>query len=442
MQVLRPRFFARIGLTAIWILAAAVPLWADNWPQWRGPEGNGISRESNLPLVWTKTSGIAWQCPLPRWGDSTPAIWGDAIFVTTQIDNQKLLLLRISKKTGQIQWTRQVGAAACPHVPVHLKANEQRRHQWFQDCQNFASPSPVTDGEVVIVHFGNGDLAAYDFDGGQLWRHNLQQDYGDYTVWWGHANSPVLSEGLVISICIQDSCADLPGKPSPSYVVAHDKRTGRERWKTMRMTAATKESCDSYCTPILWKNGNRTELAVMGGQVLDAYDPATGKRLWHLPDLIGNRTITGPVAALGMIYVTQGMQRPLLAVRPDGDGRRPRADIVWQLPQGTPDSPTPVVWGQSLVLVTNDGIARCLDATTGRLQWKERLKGNYRASPLAADGRIYFLNTQGFTTVVAASPRFSRLTENQLDDDTLASPVVSDGHLFIRGWKALYCLGK
>jgi outer membrane protein assembly factor BamB len=424
------------------LAAKAWPSAAENWPQWRGPEGNGVSHETNLPVSWTKASGIAWQCPIPQWGDSTPSIWGDAIFVTTQVDNEKLVLLRINKKTGQVAWTRQVGVAKCPHKAALLKAGEQRRHQAFQEVQNFASPSPVTDGEVVVVHFGNGDLAAYDSDGKQLWRRNLQKDYGDYTIWWGHANSPVLYDNLVISICIQDSCADLPGKPSPSYVVAHDKRTGRECWKTMRMTAATKESCDSYTTPIFRNNNGRPELIVMGGQMLDACDPTTGKRLWYLPDLTGNRTITGPVAAHGMIYATQGMQQALLAVRPGGPGRRTRGDFAWQFSRGTSDSPTPVVWGESLMLVTNDGIARCLDAITGRLLWKERLKGNYRASPLAADGRIYFLNTQGLTTVVAASPRFSRLAENQLDEETFASPIVSDGHIFIRGRKTLYCLGK
>jgi outer membrane protein assembly factor BamB len=143
-----------------------------------------------------------------------------------------------------------------------------------------------------------------------------------------------------------------------------------------------------------------------------------------------------------MIYATQGMRQPLLAVRPGGDDQRPREDIVWQFAQSTPDTPTPVVSGDSLFLVTNDGIARCFDANSGRMQWKERLKGEYRASPLAADGRIYFLNTQGLATVVAASPRFNHLAENQLDDDTLASPIVSDGHLYLRGRKALYCLGK
>ena len=143
-----------------------------------------------------------------------------------------------------------------------------------------------------------------------------------------------------------------------------------------------------------------------------------------------------------MIYATEGMRRSLLAVQPGGPGKRSHDDVVWKLEQGTPDSPTPVVWGQSLFLVTNDGIARCLDAHDGRLRWKERLKGEYRASPLAAEGRIYFLNTTGRCTVLSASPRLDRLTENQLDDDTLASPAISDGHIFIRGRKWLYCLSR
>ncbi|MCC6125047.1 MAG: PQQ-like beta-propeller repeat protein [Pirellulales bacterium] len=417
-------------------------LHAENWPQWRGPEGNGASGETGLPLNWSEKINVIWKCPLPPWGASTPAVWDDAVFVTAQIENGDLLLLRIDKTSGKIVWTRTVGRGQVERVPVVGKSGDARRAQKFHGQQNMASPSPATDGKLVVAHFGNGDLAAYDFDGRQLWKRNLQDDYGNYTIWWGHANSPVLYENLVISICLQDSCADLPGIPSLSYVAAHDKRNGREVWKTMRMTAAEKESCDSYVTPLLWKNGERTELVVLGGLMLDAYEPASGKQLWSLPDLMGNRTISGLVAAHGMIYATQGMHKPLLAVKPGGEGKRPRKDIVWQLRDGTPDSPTPVVSGDMLYLVTNDGIARCLDALSGRLYWKERLKGDYRASPLAADGRIYFQNTSGLTTVISAEKRLNKLLENQLDDETLASPIVSGGKIFIRGKKTVYCIGK
>lgn len=415
---------------------------AENWPRWRGPQSNGASRERNLSVAWNEQFGVAWKCPLPEWGDSTPIIWNDAIFLTSETEEGQLLLIRISKATGKIVWTRQVGSGKAEVVKLGKKEGEARRHQKFHATQNYASPSCVTDGEVVIAHFGNGDLAAYDFDGNQLWLRNLQKDYGPYTIWWGHANSPELYKDLVISICLQDSCADLPGEPSPSYIVAHDKQTGKLRWKTLRPTAASAESCDAYTTPLVWQNGRQTEVVVMGGQMLDAYDPESGQRLWYLPELVGNRVITGPVAADGRIFATQGMRQALLAFQPGGEGQRSRDEIVWKYDQGTPDSPTPAIWGDLLFMISDNGVARCLDTKTGRLMWKERLKGDYRASPLAADGRIYFVNMKGLTTIVAASSRFDRLTENQLDDATIASPVASDGRLFIRGQKWLYCVGK
>jgi outer membrane protein assembly factor BamB len=424
------------------VFLAPISLPAGNWPQWRGPEGNGLSRDSELPIAWTESSGLAWKTTLPEWGNSTPAVWGDAIFLTSHVENRQLVLLRLNKKTGKIEWTREVGSDSIQPTRNLNKPRDQRRHQQFHADHNLASPSPVTDGEVVVAHFGNGDLAAYDFEGKQLWKRNLQQDHGDYTIWWGHANSPVLHQNLVISVCMQDSCKDLPGEPAPSYVVAHDKRTGKQKWKTMRMTAAMGESCDSYTTPIFCKTEAGTALVVMGGQVLDAYLPATGERLWHMPRLTGNRTITGPVASQGMIYATQGMRQAMLAVRQDGEGERPHKDVVWKFEQGTPDSPSPTVWGEWLFIVNNDGVVRCFEVHKGHLLWKERLKGEYRASPVAADARVYFLNTKGLCTVVSASPRFDRLTESRVDDDTFASPAIADGKLLIRGKKMLYCVTK
>ena len=245
------------------------------------------------------------------------------------------------------------------------KARGERGQQHFNPTHNLASPSPVTDGQLVVVHFGNGDLAAYDFEGKRLWRRNLQEDFGQFTIWWGHANSPLLYQDLVISVCMQDNCSDLDefkDKPAPSYLVAHDTRTGQLRWKTPRPTPARAEACDSYTTPLLWKHGNGLEMIVMGGQILDGYDPATGKRLWYLPGLSGNRVITGPVVAGDMAYFTQGMRQPLLAVKLGGRGQLPKSDVLWEFGRGTPDSPTPVVWGDLLFLVTNNGIAKCLSA--------------------------------------------------------------------------------
>ncbi|MDX1945490.1 MAG: PQQ-binding-like beta-propeller repeat protein [Pirellulaceae bacterium] len=413
---------------------------AADWPQWRGPAGTGVSSEKELPIVWHESRSIVWKCPLPEWGDSTPAIAGDAIFVTSHTAENKLLLLKIDKKTGKVAWTQEVGAGeAVRQTP------EKRSVQKFHQLQNLASPSPVTDGKTVVVHFGNGDLAAYDFDGHQYWKKNLQDEYGSYSIWWGHANSPVIVGDTVISVCMQDSLADLRDAPVESYLVAHDLRTGTLRWKSLRMTAAKAEECDAYTTPLVCDIGGKTQLVVMGGNQLDAYDPTTGKQLWFLPGLVGGRTVTGPTIAGGTIFATRGMRKPLVAVRPgepDKKGELPYRSIAWTYEEGTPDTCSPVVWNELLFVVADDGIARCIDAASGNLKWKERLKGKYKASPIAAEGRVYFLNTEGLCTIVSAAPRFDKLVENQLDDETIASPATSDGRIYIRGKKALYCLGR
>lgn len=408
---------------------------AENWPAWRGPEGTGISRETGLPLRWSEATGegIVWKTDIPEWGNSTPVIWGDALFITSQADD-RLLLLRINKKTGAIEWTREVGRGEAPH-------DAPRGQQKFHNLNNLASPSVVTDGTHVVAHFGNGDLAVYTFAGELLWKRNLQDDYGQYTIWWGHANSPVIVDDLVISVCMQDSLADLQATPHPSYVVAHDIKTGREVWYTPRITGAEKESCDAYTTPLVRRLGDRTEVIIMGAEHLDAYDARTGKRVWFLPGLVGNRTITGPTIENEIVYATIGMRGATFAVKIGGDGELPKERILWRYEGNNPDSPTPTCYGGYLYLAADNGVAQCLDAQTGQLRWRQRLGRDFKASPLAAEGRIYFLDISGRCVVVKAGPDLEILAENTLQDRTIASPAVSDGHLYIRGRKTLYCIG-
>ena len=427
------------GLLAILSPPAAEISRAGQWPQWRGPSGDSVSRETALPVKWNVDRGNVRRTPLPEWGDSTPAIWNDAIFVTTQSGN-KLLLLKFDKRTGALRWTRTVGEGTTTRkVPGGGKRTAK-----FHRLQNLASPSPVTDGERVIVHFGNGDLASYTFDGTREWKRNLADDYGPYTIWWGHANSPTLYGDFVISVCMQDSMEGDWKKLSPSYLVAHNKRTGRVVWKTMRMTGGDAEQCDSYTTPLLVKTEGRTELIVMGGNQLDAYNPRTGSRLWKLPGLVGGRTITGPTVGNGMVFATIGMKGPLNAVRLIGPTERAVArDIDWKQTRSTPDTCCPVVWKGLLFFVSDNGVATCLEARSGRLHWRKRLAGrNYKASPLAADGRIYFLSRSGICTVITAASEFHIQAENRIDDEFLASPAVSDGQLYLRGRKALYTIRK
>ena len=223
---------------------------------------------------------------------------------------------------------------------------------------------------------------------------------------------------------------------------AHDLASGDLRWKVPRQTKAEKEEGDAYTTPLLANFHGVKQLIVMGGNQLDAYDPVSGRQLWFLPGQTGGRTVTGPTVGKDMIFATRGLRGPLIAVRPKPAGEMNFRDIAWSYSEGTPDSCCPLVWNELLFTVTDDGIARCFDATTGNLKWKERLKGQYKASPVAADGRVFFLNIDGLATVVSASPRFDKLVENKLDDQTIASPAISDGRIFIRGRKTLYCIGR
>lgn len=435
------RAFGRIAL-GTWCLCAAglsQPAVGEPWPAWRGPRGDSVSREQQVPLVWSERQNLAWKVALQGWGASTPIVWDDSLFLTSHFEDE-LFLVKLRTADGDVQWMRRLGAGqAARETPP----GQERRQQRFHDLHNLASPSPVTDGEVVVAHFGNGLLAAVDFITGEvLWDRNLADDFGGYTIWWGHANSPVLYQDVVISACMQDSLTDLGEGPAPSYLVAHDLRTGQERWRTPRLTEATAEECDSYTTPVLWQKDDGADLVVMGANQLDAYDPATGEQRWRLPGLVGGRTITGPVVGLDTVFATRGMRGPLVAVPLDKSGELTASAIRWELEENTPDTCCPVLWRDLLFTISDAGIAQCVNAHTGHVQWKERLPGDYKASPVAAEGRIYFTNTDGLTTVVGASDRFEKLAANSLEGVCVASLAISGGRIYFRSREHLYAIGR
>jgi outer membrane protein assembly factor BamB len=254
----------------------------------------------------------------------------------------------------------------------------------------------------------------------------------------------VIYKDLVISTCMQDSLADLKGETRDSYLVAHELKTGKQRWFTKRATDARAEECDAYTTPVFQEVGKRTEMIVFGGNQLDSFDPATGQRRWYLPGLRGGRTVTGPTIAGEYVVTTRGMRGPLLVMKlsPEHQGKLTHRAIEWTQETGTPDSCSPAVWADLVFTVTDDGIARCYNGFSGRLWWKERLKGSYKATPLVGENRVYFLNEEGLCTVISATNVFQKLVENQLSDQTIASPAAADGQIFIRGRKWLYCIGQ
>ncbi|MBI3408692.1 MAG: PQQ-binding-like beta-propeller repeat protein [Planctomycetes bacterium] len=401
----------------------------DIWPQWRGPTGDSVAPSRDLPTRWSKTENIAWQSPLPGWGNSTPAIWRDAVFVTTQ-ENDRLLLLRLDRKSGKTIWQRDVGRG----TPRRQGPIGNGR---FHDEHNMASPSPVTDGQHVWVHFGNGDLACYTFSGEHVWKQNLMKSYGAYSIWWGHANSPCLAGDMIISVCMQDPKGD-----GPSYVVAHDKRTGKEKWLVKRATGASEEPADSYTTPLLFRNGDRTELIVFGGNVLDAYDPQNGKRLWHCGIFAGNRVISGPTLAGDTIYAVQGMKGPLFAVRGGGTGDVTASHVRWKYAGQTPDAASPVVANGLVFLATNPGMAVCIDAANGKELWKQRLANGFLATPLVVCDKVYFFGKEGKATIVEAARSFKVIAQCDLEEEIVASPAVAGNDLFLRTKENLYRIGK
>lgn len=397
---------------------------AENWPQWRGPELNGVSREKNLPVRWGASENVAWRLALPGWSGSTPIVWGERVFLHVA-EGDNLSLWCVERKSGAALWKKPLGGG-----------NVKMRKQ------NMSSPSPVTDGQNVYVMTGTGILKGFDFNGREVWSRDVQKDYGAFGLNWGYASSPLLHEDALYVQVLHGMNTD-----DPSYVLRMDKRTGKTVWRVERPTEAIRESPDSYTTPALLRYGKTTEIVVTGGDCVTGHDPLTGKELWRANGLNPDnnpsyRIVASPVVADGIIYAPTRV-RPLLALRAGGRGDVSKSHLMWSTANG-PDVPTPVTDGKYFYVVNDRGIVWCLDAKTGQeLYGGQRIKtGTYSASPVLADGKIYVTNEEGLTTVMRAGPKFEVLAENNLEDYTLSSPAVSDGQIFIRTGQYLYCIGK
>jgi outer membrane protein assembly factor BamB len=407
-----------------------VALRADNWPQWRGPSMNGVSAEKNLPVKWTRTENITWKLPLPAWSGSTPIVWGDRLFLNVADDlkvthGDNLHLWCIDRTKGTIAWQRPLGSG-----------NHQERKQ------NMSTPSPVTDGTRVWVMTGTGILKAFDFDGQELWMRDIQKDYGPFGLNWGYGSSPLLhGDSLYVQVLHGMRTDD------PSYLLRIDKASGKTVWKVERSTRARMESPDAYTTPALLRYGSNTEIVVTGGDVVTGHDPATGKELWRAdglnPDNDANYRIVASPVTHGDLIIAPTRERPMLVLKAGGRGDISRSHVLWTFGSG-PDVPTPVTDGTYLYVVNDRGIMFCLDARSGKeIYGRQRLRpGTYSGSPVLADGKIYITNEDGVTSVVKAGPAFEVLAENDFDDYTLSSPAISDGQIFIRTAKALWCIGN
>jgi outer membrane protein assembly factor BamB len=414
----------RIWLSMSLVMMVVATLSADNWPQWRGPQLNGISRETNLPTTWNQTTNITWKLALPSWSGATPIVWGDLIFLNVA-DGDALSLWAVDRNTAAVRWQRPLGGG-----------NHKERKQ------NMSSPSPVTDGTRVWVMTGTGVLKAFDFAGKELWSRDVQKEYGRFGLNWGYASSPLLHDGALYVQVLHGMKTD-----DPSYVMKIDAASGKTLWKVNRPTRAIMESPDSYTTPALLRHGNATEIVITGGDVVTGHDPASGRELWRMDGLNPQnnpnyRIVASPVVHAGMIYAPT-RERPLLAIRAGGRGDITSTHRAWASENG-PDVPTPVTDGTYFYIVRDNGVMWCLDAKTGvPLYGPQRLRpGTYSSSPVLADGKLYISNEDGLTSVVKAGPKFELLAENALDDYILSSPAVSDGQVFIRSAGHLWAIGK
>jgi outer membrane protein assembly factor BamB len=399
---------------------------AENWPQWRGPTGDGISKETNLPTEWSATENLAWSLPLPGQGGSTPIVWGKRIFLTSADENNDLWLLCVSTE-GKELWRSKLGNV---------------RFRTFGNEGNGASASPSTDGEHVWVFVGSGEFACFDFQGKEVWRFNAQERYGKFMIQFGMHTSPVLYGDRLYLQLIHSGGA---------WVIALDKNTGETVWKVARESDGVAECEHSYASPCIWHKGDKAYLITHGNDYAVAHRLENGEEIWRVGDLNPknryNRTlrfVASPVAVADLIVVPSAKNGPVVGLKPSATGmiRSGSPAEQWRIPNNTPDVPSPLVRDGLVYLCRETGTLICLDAKTGQQLYAASLhKQLYRASPLYADGKIYLTARDGVVSVVKAGRKFELLAVNRMNDDISASPVIADGRIYLRGFRALYAIG-
>jgi outer membrane protein assembly factor BamB len=419
---------------------------AQEWPQWRGPGGRGISAEKNLPTEWSETKNIQWKTELPGRGHSSPIIWGRKIFLTTSIEGpvvpgakavghiragqefihpdsvgadrrHTLKVMCLDRETGKILWER--------------TAYEGTVHDNRHRKNNYASSTPATDGRFVYAFFDAEGLYCYDLDGKLMWKTSLGKIA---KMGLGHGISPVLYENLVILQCDQED------GDAGSFIAAVNKTTGKEVWRTPRAHRKT------WATPLLVRAGERMELIASGAESVISYDPATGKELWRCEGVRGH-AIPSAVAGHDLVFVSAGYpSKRALAIRLGGAGDVTKTpNLVWRYDKGTAYVASPILYGDYLYLMTDKGLLTCLDARTGEVKYeggRVPVPASFTASLVAFGDQLLLCSEDGDTFIVKAGPSHAVLRTNSLGEPIFASPAIADGWLFIRGERHLYCIAN
>jgi len=422
------------------MLIFSAPSFAENWPNWRGPTFNGSTTEKNLPTHWDKTN-VAWITPLPGYSGATPVIWGDHVFVSTPDAEKNLVLVCLNRVNGKVRWQKVVA----------MGDREKGRN-------NMTSPSPVTDGKAVFIMFGSGELAAFDFDGKQIWKRNLSKEYGRIANMWIYGSSPMLFKGKLYVQILQrnppppDYTHALDANPSrESFLLCIDPKTGTNIWRHIRPTDADKESQEAYTTPLPYEGKNGLEIIVFGGNFLTAHKPETGEEIWRCGGFNLNheswwRVVPSPVAAGELIFASGPKRDPLLAVKDGGKGVVTDTHIAWQFKEFPTDCVTPLVYQNKLFVLDGDKqMLTCLDPKTGTKKWQGSLgiREIFRASPAGADGKLYCISEDGTVVIASAGDEFQIIDTISMGEAPVRSSIaIAHGQIFIRTAKTLYCVGK
>jgi len=404
-----------LGLAGSLVSATAL-----DWPEFRGPTGQGHSSAKHLPLTWSATENVAWKQAIPGSGWSSPVLVAGRIYLTTAVDEAGVRSLRalcLEAADGRVRWNVEIFRRDTGSAPgIHRK-------------NGHASPTPVVRDGRIYVHFGHDGTAALDPDGQVLWR----QEALRYTPIHGNGGSPAL---------IGDRLIYSGDGGSDPFVAALSTKSGEVLWKVPRETPAKKKF--SFSTPLVIEVDGKTQVISPGSGAVCAYDPADGRELWRVHYGEGYSVIPRPVFGHGLLFLASGYDRPVAyAIRPGGaQGDATDSHVAWTISRGAPNTPSLLLVGDEVYFVSDSGIASCVDARTGEVHWSERLGGDFSASPVFADGRLYFQNEAGVGFVVKPGRTFEVLAKNDLGERTLASYAVDDGALFIRTAEHLYRIGK
>ena len=424
--------------------AFAASVAAADWPHWRGPEFNGRSPETRLPAEFSPTNNVKWIAEMPGPSAATPIVWRDHVFISsTDLKAGTLVALAFDRAAGKPLWKNEI-------APGFAR----------DDKSNYASPSPVTDGRLVVFLYGNGEVIAFDFAGKKLWARNLEKDYGQFAYQWTYGASPTICEGkLFIQVLQRDVPVHGRGRtdgPNESYLLALDPATGKELWRHVRPNDAHAESKEAFSTPIPVQVGGALQMLVVGGDCITGHDLAGGKELWRWgtwnPTRIGHwRLVPSPVTDGKVALALAPKGAPVYAVKLGGSGVLTNDSLAWTSTdrEVASDVSTPAFYQGKFYVINSDKktVAR-VDPATGKADWIGQLdsRPKIEGSPTAADGKLYFQNHAGEVFVVGTGDEFKVLHRVAMGDagdrDTRATIAVSGGNLFIRTAGKLYCVGK